>query len=235
LPEPLYTDTLYIEVEQVRRWPSLRVGVNGEEEPLTITATSSAGGSCEAQNAALPADHGCSSSCCTSIGWCGASSSNGDILTIKLNNGPTTVTSLDLEGIYGGGFWGAVTKFKLYYDPPTVSTDETATETTTTAEPWTHIPNTYCQYYAQGGGGGCSGGADFNDIWQRCMDDGADVCMGVMWNSCTGPTSDTTVPGAWKLMRAGQEVGDAENPTATCGGKDQASGHWDVFVRSDLL
>ena len=55
--------------------------------------------------------------------------------------------------------------------------------------------------------------------------------MGVMWNSCTGPTSDISVNGAWKLMSAGQDVGDANNPTATCGGKDQALGHWDVFLR----
>jgi hypothetical protein len=41
------------------------------------------------------------------------------------------------------------------------------------------------------------------------------------------------VNGAWKLMKAGQEVGTADSPTATCGGKAQALGHWDVFVRDD--
>lgn len=98
-------------------------------------------------------------------------------------------------------------------------------------KPYIHIPNTYCQYYTTGGDGPCEDGRSFDDTWQQCEDDGPEVCMGVMWNSCKGPTSDITVNGAWKLMTAGQEVGDADTPTATCGGKDQASGHWDVFVR----
>lgn len=94
-----------------------------------------------------------------------------------------------------------------------------------------HIPNTYCRYYEQRGGGDCDNGFSFQYAWNRCMEDGEDKCMGVMWNSCTGPTSNITVPGAYKLMEAGQEVGDANNPTATCGGKNQARGHWDVFLR----
>ena len=98
-------------------------------------------------------------------------------------------------------------------------------------KPYVHIPNTYCRYYDYGGDGPCENGRSFNDVWQQCEDDGPERCMGVMWNSCEGPTSDITVNGAWKLMTAGQEVGDANNPTATCGGKDQARGHWDVFVQ----
>lgn len=97
--------------------------------------------------------------------------------------------------------------------------------------PSKHVPNTYCKYYAQGGDGPCSVGASFDEIWQRCVNDGVQKCMGVMWNSCQGPTSDIKVNGAWKLMTAGQEIGDANNPTATCGGKNQALGHWDVFLR----
>eukprot|EP00551_Chaetoceros_affinis_P016895 CAMPEP_0203712538 /NCGR_PEP_ID=MMETSP0091-20130426/70090_1 /ASSEMBLY_ACC=CAM_ASM_001089 /TAXON_ID=426623 /ORGANISM="Chaetoceros affinis, Strain CCMP159" /LENGTH=449 /DNA_ID=CAMNT_0050590519 /DNA_START=129 /DNA_END=1478 /DNA_ORIENTATION=- len=97
---------------------------------------------------------------------------------------------------------------------------------------YVHIPNTYCRYYDYGGDGPCENGRSFNDVWQQCEDDGPEQCMGVMWNSCgEAPTSDITVNGAWKLMTAGQEVGDANNPTATCGGKDQALGHWDVFMR----
>jgi hypothetical protein len=96
-----------------------------------------------------------------------------------------------------------------------------------------HVPNTYCAYYESGGGGGCSGGKPFAEVWQKCLEDGSDVCMGIMWNSCSGPTSDTSVNGAWKLMKAGQEIGTADSPTATCGGKRQALGHWDVFVRDD--
>jgi hypothetical protein len=94
-----------------------------------------------------------------------------------------------------------------------------------------HVPNTYCKYYASGGDGGCSDGKSFNDVWRQCDEDGADKCMGVMWNSCEGETSDTTVNGAWKLITAGQDIGDADHPTDTCGGKDQARGHWDVFIR----
>jgi len=95
--------------------------------------------------------------------------------------------------------------------------------------PMEHVPNTYCHYYSQGGDGTCSTGKSFADVWRQCDEDGSDICMGVMWSSCTGPTSDTSVPGAWKLMTAGQVIGDASNPTATCGG---ALGHWDVFVRA---
>ena len=94
-----------------------------------------------------------------------------------------------------------------------------------------HIPNTYCRYYKSGGDGSCKDGRAFNDVWAECDEDGPDKCMGVMWNSCTGPTSDTSVNGAWKLMEAGQDIGDADNPTATCGGKQQALGHWDVYIR----
>ena len=97
--------------------------------------------------------------------------------------------------------------------------------------PYIHIPNTYCQYYKSGGAGSCEDGSSFDDVWQLCEDDGPEVCMGVMWSSCEGPTSDITVNGAWHLMKAGQEVGDADNPTDTCGGKEQAEGHWDVFIR----
>ena len=94
-----------------------------------------------------------------------------------------------------------------------------------------HIPNSYCRYYKSGGDGSCKDGRAFNDVWAECDEDGPDKCMGVMWNSCTGPTSDTSVNGAWKLMEAGQDIGDADNPTATCGGKQQALGHWDVYIR----
>jgi hypothetical protein len=99
--------------------------------------------------------------------------------------------------------------------------------------PMRHVPNTYCEYYEQGGDGGCSDGKSFTDVWQKCEEDGSDLCMGVMWNSCQGTTPDTSVNGAWKLMKAGQEIGTAESPTPTCGGKNQAVGHWDVFVRVD--
>lgn len=377
MPEPLYTDTLKIEITSFHDWPTLRVGVNGENEPLVISATSTLGGNCEPQNAALPADHGCSSTgnSISSLAWCGSSASIGDILTIKLANGPTTITSLDIEGSYAG----AVDEFKLYYDLscpdgwtqygenqkclkvvnqgnsfdgheancqelakelapegwmgnlvsfhsqhdldvagavcrtvlnysdgcfggygcrtglsfdgesaffsdgstvdylPTSQTniwgetfawnegqeqcaqladnnDGTDCNNLRTfanggscssghrknkglcqISPVHHIPNTYCRYYAQGGDlFNCSTGADFNEVWQRCIDDGKNACMGVMWHACTGEHSDTTVPGSWKLMTAGQEVGDAENPSATCGGKGQAIGMWDVYVRSDL-
>eukprot|EP00594_Rhizosolenia_setigera_P017194 CAMPEP_0178962512 /NCGR_PEP_ID=MMETSP0789-20121207/14409_1 /TAXON_ID=3005 /ORGANISM="Rhizosolenia setigera, Strain CCMP 1694" /LENGTH=345 /DNA_ID=CAMNT_0020646677 /DNA_START=60 /DNA_END=1097 /DNA_ORIENTATION=+ len=94
-----------------------------------------------------------------------------------------------------------------------------------------HIPNTYCKYYEQGGSDkDCASGDSFVDVWEKCLKDGSDKCMGVMWNSCEGPTSDTSVNGAWSLMTAGQDVGDANNPTDTCGGKNQALGHWDVFI-----
>jgi hypothetical protein len=97
-----------------------------------------------------------------------------------------------------------------------------------------YIPNTYCKYYEQGGYekdfDPCETGDSFVDVWEKCLKDGSDKCMGVMWNSCEGPTSDTSVNGAWSLMTAGQDVGDANNPTDTCGGKDQALGHWDVFL-----
>mmetsp|Transcript_25245 Transcript_25245/g.47917 ORF Transcript_25245/g.47917 Transcript_25245/m.47917 type:complete len:671 (-) Transcript_25245:1190-3202(-) len=95
-------------------------------------------------------------------------------------------------------------------------------------EPSRHVPNAYCEYYAAGGDGPCEVGKPFDEIWQRCIDDGLDKCMGVMWNSCTGPTSDTTVNGAWKLMKAGQDIGNANNPTSTCG---DGLGHWDAFLR----
>ena len=94
-----------------------------------------------------------------------------------------------------------------------------------------HVPNTYCQYYRYGGDGDCSVGRSFFDAWQECDQDGPDVCQGIMWNPCTGPTAKTSVNGAWKLMRAGQDIGDADHPTSTCGGKSQALGHWDVFLR----
>jgi len=94
-----------------------------------------------------------------------------------------------------------------------------------------HIPNTYCRYYAYGGDGPCTSGRPFNDVWSQCSMDGPEKCMGVMWNSCgDAPTSDTSVNGAWKLITAGQDIGDADHPTDTCGGKDQALGHWDVFI-----
>jgi hypothetical protein len=119
--------------------------------------------------------------------------------------------------------------------PLGVNADEheptTPTPTAFSLPPMDHIPNTYCQYYSGGGDGTCAEGKSFEAVWQACVRDGADRCMGVMWNSCTGPVSDTSVNGAWKLMTAGQAVGDAENPTETCGGSAQALGHWDVFVR----
>merc|ERR1712226_669752 len=60
--------------------------------------------------------------------------------------------------------------------------------------------------------------------------------MGVMWNSCgDAAASDTSVPGEWALMTPGQDIGDADHPTDTCGGKDEAKGEWDVYVRlSDI-
>jgi hypothetical protein len=100
-----------------------------------------------------------------------------------------------------------------------------------TEDDYIHIPNTYCQYYESGGDGNCGDGQSFEDVWEQCLYDGKQ-CMGVMWNSCEGGTSDITVNGAWKLMNEGQIVGDAEHPTATCGGKDQALGHWDVFLKA---
>ena len=93
---------------------------------------------------------------------------------------------------------------------------------------YTHVPNAYCQYYASGGDGTCENGRSFDEVWQLCEQEGTEKCMGVMWNSCTGPTSDTTVNGTWKLMTAGQEVGNADHPTDTCG---TGYGHWDAFVR----
>lgn len=116
------------------------------------------------------------------------------------------------------------------------------TTTTTAATPSSsiptfavHVPNTYCEYYESGGDGNCTEGVPFDEVWQRCVEAGTDRCMGVMWNSCQGPTSDTTVNGAWKLMTAGQLVGDAGNPTSTCGGREQSRGHWDVFLREENL
>lgn len=97
-----------------------------------------------------------------------------------------------------------------------------------------HIPNTYCEYYKYGGDGNCKAGIPFDKVWQKCLN-GGNKCMGVMWNPCGNTeTSDTSVNGAWKLVTAGQTIGDAENPTSTCGGKDQALGHWDIFVRPSM-
>ncbi len=95
-----------------------------------------------------------------------------------------------------------------------------------------HIPNTYCKYYAQGGDGPCESGRTFSDVYEQCDNDGPEKCMGIMWNACESPTSNTEVNGAWKLMTAGQNVGDANNPTSDCGGKEQAKGQWDVFLRA---
>eukprot|EP00587_Corethron_hystrix_P004645 CAMPEP_0113315920 /NCGR_PEP_ID=MMETSP0010_2-20120614/11395_1 /TAXON_ID=216773 ORGANISM="Corethron hystrix, Strain 308" /NCGR_SAMPLE_ID=MMETSP0010_2 /ASSEMBLY_ACC=CAM_ASM_000155 /LENGTH=415 /DNA_ID=CAMNT_0000172517 /DNA_START=110 /DNA_END=1357 /DNA_ORIENTATION=+ /assembly_acc=CAM_ASM_000155 len=105
-------------------------------------------------------------------------------------------------------------------------------ETVTETPSMVHIPNTYCQYYSQGGDGTCNDGVSFQHAWQLCNEDGPDQCMGIMWNSCEGETSNTSVNGAWKLIRAGQSIGDADNPTSTCGGSAQALGHWDVFIRA---
>ena len=123
------------------------------------------------------------------------------------------------------------------YGPQPAATWEKCAEICESTDPLIvpviHIPNTYCQYYESGGDGTCEIGRSFDNVWQQCMTDGPTKCMGVMWNSCKGPTSDITVNGAWKLMKAGQDVGDADNPTDTCGGRKQAVGHWDVFLRGD--
>jgi hypothetical protein len=120
LPTSVYTDTLQIKVtESFSNWPSLRVGVNSKNEPLLITATSHADndGKCDPQNAALQPgpNYGCETYPTGQHGWCASSKTTGDILTIKLANGPTTVTTLELEGIYGGSFYGTVNKFDLCY------------------------------------------------------------------------------------------------------------------------
>ena len=73
--------------------------------------------------------------------------------------------------------------------------------------------------------GTCADGISFEAAWQMCMGDGADRCMGIMWNACEGATSNTNVNGAWKLMTAGQVVRDCH----------QGSGHWDVFVLLDAV
>ena len=97
------------------------------------------------------------------------------------------------------------------------------------------IPNTYCDYYEYGGDGDCDDGLPFDQVWKMCLDDQDQKCMGVMWNSCNEEdTNDISVNGAWKLMTPGQIIGDENNPTETCGGKEQALGHWSVFVRSDM-
>lgn len=114
------------------------------------------------------------------------------------------------------GHWDVFVKRSAYYDPPI------------------HIPNTYCEYYKEGGDGRCKDGIPFDKAWEKCLDEEDFKCMGVMWNPCKGETSDISVRGAWKLMSAGKTIGDAENPTNTCGGKDQALGHWDVFVRRSM-
>ncbi len=96
------------------------------------------------------------------------------------------------------------------------------------------IPNTYCEYYKFGGDGSCDDGLPFDEVWKMCLDDQDQECMGVMWNSCEGDTNDISVNGAWKLMKPGQIIGNEDIPTDTCGGKEQALGHWSVFARSDM-
>lgn len=86
--------------------------------------------------------------------------------------------------------------------------------------PYQHIPDRYCNSYKQGGDGTCEGSRPFDNVWRICVNAGLDKCIGVMWNSCQGPTSDTTVNGAWKLMMPGQDVGSFID----------GSGHWDIFL-----
>ena len=115
LDEPVTTKKLTIEVTQYYRWPSMRVGVNGETAAIAnVTATSTNGNpTCGPSLAALPAEHGCSSTCCSSLGWCGESQATGDVLVIELEE-ETLVENLVVQGIYGGPQWGTVTYFNLY-------------------------------------------------------------------------------------------------------------------------
>lgn len=101
--------------------------------------------------------------------------------------------------------------------------------------PMRHVPNTYCEYYDYGGDGPCSVGKSFEDVWQDCNDAGPNKCQGVLWNSCSGATSNTAVNGAWKLLESGQDIGTADRPTSTCGGRNQALGHWDAFARVERV
>lgn len=110
-----------------------------------------------------------------------------------------------------------------------------------------HVPDVYCDYYETGGEGrrslsvfdrgnsvdnSCNEGDPFEIPWQKCIEDGPSECMGVMWNSCECATSDLSVDGAWKLMNAGQVVGDSQNPTSDCGGFETSLCHWGVFLIS---
>lgn len=75
----------------------------------------------------------------------------------------------------------------------------------------------------------------FDEVWQKCLDAANDQCMGVMWSACVGSDkSDTSVNGSWKLMNAGQTIGNADTPSNTCGGKERARGHWHVFARRSM-
>ncbi len=96
-----------------------------------------------------------------------------------------------------------------------------------------HKPNVYCNdYYEHMDDESCEGGDPFAKVWSKCIADG-EKCMGVQWNSCQGDQSDITVNGSWKLLSQGQEVGDADHPTADCGGREQALGHWSVFLKKE--
>lgn len=79
----------------------------------------------------------------------------------------------------------------------------------------------------------CSGGLTLQDVWYRCVQDGTDQCMGIMWNPCF-PNDPSALHGHWKLITAHQPIdnNNNNNPTATCAiDNNEQVDTWKTFVR----
>lgn len=119
LPTPLYASVLHIRVTEILpdEWPSLRVGINNDNESFTILATSTAPvPECAASNAMMPSAFDCENyGRLNNMGWCGEAKQTGDVLTIIFPNGRRTVETIELEGIGRDDFpyAGTITRFDL--------------------------------------------------------------------------------------------------------------------------
>lgn len=86
----------------------------------------------------------CSSQCCSSTGWKGATRNVGDILQFQLDQ-EQNIQGIHMEGVYGGSGYGSVNKFDLYYDgspSPTPSVTHSPSLTTSATPSSSRTPTT---------------------------------------------------------------------------------------------
>ena len=103
------------------------------------------------------------------------------------------------------------------------SVDEYTTAPTGDDTPYIIIQNNKCESYMSGN---CT---SFDEVWNMCAGH-KHACKGIQWSSCDTPGSILGT-GKWGLIYARTDVRDADNPTTHCGGKDEAQGEWDIYLK----